>query len=194
LVETMATPALLHALLVEVERMAAMLDTAGAATRELRSAIATRIDLDLGDCHVLLAEVTARRGIDLVWEIDTMPPLPFDTQVLRSLLCNLVTNAIDACTDSDCIEVCAMLEDGAFVLQVLDTGAGMSPDTLAHCTEAFFSTKPGGFGIGLALCRELVEAAGGSFEIVSRPGSGTRVAVWLPLDPGLAPRLANHLD
>lgn len=182
LVETMATPALLHALLVEARRMATMLDTAGATTRELRTMSTQRIDGDLDSCKVLLAQVTACHGIDLVWQIERMPELPFDTQVLRSLLCNLVANAIEACSNTgDSIEVCALLDGPDFVLQVLDTGVGMTPETLARCMDPFFTTKPDGFGIGLAICRDLVERAGGRFEIVSSEGAGTRVQARLPL-------------
>lgn len=186
LVETMGAPAFLHALLVEVRRMASMLETAGAATRELRTASTQRIDGDLDACRVLLTQVTACHGVDLVWRIEAMPELPFDTQVLRSLLCNLVANAIEACRSGDSIEVCASLEGGDFMLQVLDTGVGMPPETLARCTDPFFTTKADGFGIGLALCRELVERAGGRLDVASRVGAGTRVRARVPVQLNLA--------
>lgn len=172
---------LLHALSSEARRMASMLDTAGAVTRELRTATAQRIGEDLDACRVLLGHVTACHGVELVWQVEALPELPFDTQVLRSLLCNLVANAIEACRPGDVIEVWAGLDAADFALQVLDTGVGMSPETLVRCTEPFFTTKPDGFGIGLALCRELVTRAGGRFEVASSKGAGTRVQVRVPL-------------
>jgi signal transduction histidine kinase len=178
---------LIQALLVEARRMALMLETTGASTRALRAAQPSRVDRDLRECRSLLARVAWRRGVALDWQVHDMPPLELDTGVLRSLLCNLIANAIDACNPSDTIEVDARLvaeDDGAptrFELRVSDNGAGMSPEVLRRCTEPFYSTKTGGCGIGLALCRDVVEAAGGSLIVDSVPEVGTSVILRVPL-------------
>jgi CheY-like chemotaxis protein len=65
---------------------------------------------------------------------------------------------------------------------VTDTGAGMSPATLARAGEPFFTTKPvgRGTGLGLAMARSFAEGSGGRMTIESEPGRGARIALWLP--------------
>ncbi len=66
-------------------------------------------------------------------------------------------------------------------ISVADTGEGMSPDAQAHLFEPFFTTKYSGhLGLGLAICRGLVEAHGGSVRVESVPGSGTVVTLAFP--------------
>jgi signal transduction histidine kinase len=70
---------------------------------------------------------------------------------------------------------------------VTDTGAGIPPDDLAHVLDPFFSTKADGTGLGLPIARQIAVAHGGSLEIQSVAGEGTRVEVRLPLVHGAAP-------
>ena len=64
---------------------------------------------------------------------------------------------------------------------VTDSGPGISPGDLQHVLEPFFSTKTEGTGLGLPIARQIAAAHGGSLEIESVPGDGTRVEVRLPL-------------
>lgn len=66
-------------------------------------------------------------------------------------------------------------------LQIEDSGTGMDPETLKHCLEPFFTTKPEGTGLGLPSVRGTVAAMGGALEIHSNPGEGTRFSLFLPL-------------
>ncbi|MFM7076391.1 MAG: ATP-binding protein, partial [Planctomycetaceae bacterium] len=62
---------------------------------------------------------------------------------------------------------------------------GMDEETMAHIFEAFYSTKSGGSGLGLPTARKIVEAHGGTIDIESAPGRGTKVTIWLPAPPRL---------
>jgi signal transduction histidine kinase len=73
--------------------------------------------------------------------------------------------------------------DGGALVQVLDRGRGMSEEVMRKALLPFYSTKPGGTGVGLPLCREIVEAHGGRLRLQSRRGGGTVVSVWLPPPP-----------
>jgi signal transduction histidine kinase len=67
--------------------------------------------------------------------------------------------------------------DGVLELDVTDTGAGMSEEAVRRATDLFFTTKPQGSGIGLALIAQLVARDHGNLEISSQPGRGTRVSL-----------------
>ena len=105
----------------------------------------------------------------------------FDPSQLQQVLINLVKNALEATEDGAPVNVrVARAADGGTFLQVLDRGHGMSDEVLRKALLPFYSTKPSGTGVGLPLCREIVEAHGGKLRIQSRPGGGTVVSLWLP--------------
>ena len=70
------------------------------------------------------------------------------------------------------------------VIEVTDTGTGMAPEVLARCFDAYFSTKKGGTGLGLAMTRRILEEHRGTVEVWSEPGRGTRFRLRLPLNDG----------
>ena len=67
-----------------------------------------------------------------------------------------------------------------------DTGAGMSEETLSRMFDLFFTTKPQGTGLGMALARSVIDLHAGALSINSTPGKGTRVTVRLPIQPASA--------
>jgi signal transduction histidine kinase len=77
------------------------------------------------------------------------------------------------------LEVSAAPEGGHRVM-VLDRGTGMSDAVLENAMVPSFTTKPGGSGMGLALCREIVDAHQGHLRIARRAGGGTAISFWLP--------------
>ena len=105
----------------------------------------------------------------------------FDAAQLQQTLINLLKNATEACGDAPDVELlCEVAADGASTLTVLDRGGGMSDDVLRHALVPFFSTKEKGTGLGLALCREIVEAHRGKLRLSRRAGGGMEIACWLP--------------
>ena len=66
------------------------------------------------------------------------------------------------------------------VLEVSDTGPGVSPDTAKNLFNAFYSTKAAGMGMGLSICKSIVEAHGGSVAVAVAPGGGALFRVVLP--------------
>jgi signal transduction histidine kinase len=72
---------------------------------------------------------------------------------------------------------------GGFALEVSDRGSGLTAEVLRDALLPFYSTKPKGTGLGLTLCREIVDAHGGRLSIANREGGGAVVTVWLPQAP-----------
>jgi two-component system, NtrC family, sensor kinase len=126
----------------------------------------------------------ARRGIETVLELAAeLPPVRFSRNDLQHIVLNLVSNSLDAMGEKGSRIVITTRQDGdgAALLAVQDDGPGIRADLLEQVQEPFFSTKHGGVGLGLAICRSLAWQNGGSLEIESAPGEGTRVAVELRL-------------
>jgi signal transduction histidine kinase len=102
---------------------------------------------------------------------------------LEQVLLHLVQNAIDASPSESPVFVRVAREGIHGVLEVLDSGSGMSPEFIrSRLFKPFDSTKSGGFGIGAYEARELVRAMGGRLEVESREGMGARFIIRLPLN------------
>ena len=110
-------------------------------------------------------------------------PASFDVSQLEQVMINLLKNAVESGSTRDdvVVSVRESPEAGAgFLLEVADRGSGLAEEVLRDALLPFYSTKPTGTGLGLTLCREIVEAHGGRLSIANRPGGGAVVTVWLP--------------
>ncbi|HUO85934.1 MAG TPA: ATP-binding protein [Thermoanaerobaculia bacterium] len=118
------------------------------------------------------------------FRLDGEPPARpgrFDRGKMQQVLLNLLANAREAGSPPEEVAVSvAETSDGAVVLAVADRGGGMGDEEMRSALVPFFSTKRAGAGLGLALCREIVEAHGGRLRLERRPGGGTTVVCWLP--------------
>jgi PAS domain S-box-containing protein len=140
------------------------------------------------DEALAICETQARaRGIEVHRHDHDGGPLHVngDALRLRQALINLLSNAVKYNRDGGAIDIRAHADAGRIVLEIADTGLGMTPDQLAHLYEPF--NRLGrerevteGTGIGLVLTRQLVERMNGRLEIDSEAGHGTRVRITLP--------------
>jgi nitrogen fixation/metabolism regulation signal transduction histidine kinase len=109
-------------------------------------------------------------------------PVRFDPAQMQQALINLLKNAQESGSPPEEIRlVVEDLSEGGLRLRVQDRGAGMNDDVLRKALLPFYTSKPGGSGLGLPLCREIVEAHGGHLRIERREGGGTEVVCWLPV-------------
>jgi len=105
----------------------------------------------------------------------------FDAGQMQQTLINLLKNAHEASSGTPEVELSAeVAADGASIITVSDRGSGMTDDVLRHALVPFFSTKEKGTGLGLALCREIVEAHRGKLRLTRREGGGMEITCWLP--------------
>ena len=104
----------------------------------------------------------------------------FDPAQIEQVIINLVKNAKEAGAPPDSIELQVQEHASGWRLQVLDRGAGMSEEVLRNALLPFYSTKPSGAGLGLTLCREVIEAHGGRISLANRPGGGLAATLWIP--------------
>jgi D-alanine transaminase len=113
-----------------------------------------------------------------------LPAVLLDRALFKQALLNLLLNAQQAMLQGGQLTIQATAEGREVVLSLIDTGKGMRPEVLAKVFRPFFSTRPGGTGLGLATTRKIVEAHGGTIGIDSEPGKGTRITIRLPAAPG----------
>lgn len=101
--------------------------------------------------------------------------------LLETTLDLLLQNAVEAMPGGGSVILHAAEEDGRALLIVRDSGPGVAPEALAHLFEPFHTTKSSGhLGLGLALCREMVQLQGGDVEVATAPGCGTTVTLSFP--------------
>jgi two-component system, NtrC family, sensor histidine kinase HydH len=110
-----------------------------------------------------------------------LPTVLLDREAFHGALLNLVLNAQQAMPDGGQLVVRTHLTREGAALDLIDTGCGMDSETRARIFETFFSTKPGGSGLGLPTARKIIEAHGGRIDLQSEKGRGTQVTIALPV-------------
>lgn len=144
--------------------------------------------IELLSMDPLAAEMELERRFD-----PSIPELLADADRLVQVFLNLARNALQAMEPGGVLEVRTRMtldhrlstESGrtrpTLLVSIVDDGAGIAPELLQEVTTPLFTTRRGGTGLGLAVARHWVDRHGGSLRIESRPGTGTKVRVALPL-------------
>ncbi|MFH1024866.1 MAG: ATP-binding protein [Planctomycetota bacterium] len=119
----------------------------------------------------------------------TAPGLPayrLDRDKFKQALLNLILNGIEAMpTGGELMIRTYPGENGAVVVEIIDTGEGIAPDRRAKIFRAYFSTKKGGTGLGLATTKRIIEEHDGTIEFHSEMGKGTSFKITLPIKAGV---------
>jgi PAS domain S-box-containing protein len=173
----------LHLIHEEVQRLEKFLADLGSFTRT------TPTHKTPGDLVALIREVAelmeaAFKEKGVVFQLLDPPPLPpilFDSGQIRQVLINIFKNALEAMPQGGRLTVGLEIKDGHLNLTVADTGHGISPEHLQVLFTPFFSTKERGTGLGLTICRGLIEQHQGEIKIDSEVDRGTTCTIRLPL-------------
>jgi two-component system sensor histidine kinase HydH len=128
-----------------------------------------------------LGPTAKQRNVDINWfpEPD-LPPVRLDADLFEQALLNLMLNAEQAMPDGGTLTLIGRTDGGRVFLDVIDTGIGIEPEAMAKLFRPFHTTKPDGNGLGLATTRKIVAAHGGTIEVQSTPGCGTKFTIALP--------------
>jgi PAS domain S-box-containing protein len=127
-------------------------------------------------------------GLRRLWPKLQVAPAPdrpayFDRAQIQQVVINLVKNALESGGNEDEVRLevnTGPAEEGGVRVTVLDRGAGMSEEVMGDATLPFFTTKPSGSGLGLAVCREIVEQHRGRLRLARRAEGGMAISFWLP--------------
>jgi two-component system NtrC family sensor kinase len=167
----------------------------GEASRGFR--LMDRFSLYMQDEEPIVTEVHVNELLDdllsfLHWELEhrgihvtrdyqaPMPPLRSDRGKLRQVFQNLLLNAVSALEKGGGIHLTTRTDGSRITVVVGDNGPGISDADLARIFEPLYTTKPRGTGLGLPICRTILEQLGGAISVDSSPGGGAAFAVTLP--------------
>lgn len=127
-----------------------------------------------------IAEPAPSIGVEMTLASD-LPLAPIDRAQLFQVFENLVRNALQAMGETGTLRLATEASPAGCRVIVADTGPGIPADLLGQVFEPLVSTKTTGTGLGLALCKRIVEAHGGNIQARSQPGEGTTFIIDLPL-------------
>ncbi len=119
-------------------------------------------------------------NIELVATVDGEQMIWCDHDRITQVLVNLITNAVQAIEDSGQVTLHIDNTGAGTTIEVADDGAGMPPTHRYRIFDIFFTTKATGTGLGLPICRKIVEAHDGAIDVNSKPGRGTTFTIFLP--------------
>jgi signal transduction histidine kinase len=161
-----------------------------------RGSISKRSQVNLNDLVretlLLLKPVLEEKSVHVVSQLaESLPSLNAHAGSLQRVLINLLNNAVDSLVEERKITIATYLSRATeqqrpgIIIEISDTGTGISPDLLPKVFDFFMTTKDSGngTGLGLAVCREIVKEHGGKITITSEIGKGTKVTIFLPTEP-----------
>lgn len=144
----------------------------------------------VGQCVDMLRPIADQRQITIEMDVDDsasmLEPQPSDAAKLREVLVNLIDNAVHYNKDQGSVTLRVAAAPKSVILEVIDTGVGMTPETQSHLFERFFradlsrQSETVNAGLGLAIVKGYVDLFGGTISVTSTPNQGTTFRVTLP--------------
>ncbi len=178
-----------HLLLVqrETERCSAIVRNLLDFARERPLAVKeVNVNLVVDEAVQLLANQIQIQGVTLEKRLGQVPLVDADFGQLRQACVNVIMNACEAMSRGGKLAIeTGLIEDGRWVeLAFQDTGPGIPPDHLSKIFDPFFTTKEKGTGLGLSVVYGIVEKHGGTIDLRTEVGKGTRIGIRLPASSG----------
>jgi signal transduction histidine kinase len=114
-------------------------------------------------------------------------PFPLDSELMERVFYNLLLNAAQASPEGGVVTVKTRPAPGGVEASIIDRGCGIDPSHIENIFNPFFTTKPDGVGLGLAIVAKVVDEHGGKMAVESEPSQGSVFRVFLPVD-GVPPQ------
>jgi len=130
----------------------------------------------------VLSSVMIPEKIRVIRDVkDDFPKILADPTLMKRVLTNLIKNAVEAMPESGEIRISATVKGDRAFINIRDTGVGIPEENINKIFEPFFTTKSKGLGLGLAVCKKLVEAQGGRITVKSKVGKGSEFRIEIPI-------------
>jgi PAS domain S-box-containing protein len=156
-------------------------------SRETRPREAVDINGVIREIVRLLRETARRQETRIQLQLaGSLPAVKIDRVQMQQVLVNLAINAMDAMSNTtgrrELLIATSLASPGEVLVRVEDSGPGITPEDAERIFDPFFSTKEGGIGVGLSICRSIVEAHDGRLWTEPRPGGGSIFQFTVPVD------------
>lgn len=178
----------LQAAISHGHRAAAIIERTRALSARLAPRfLPVRVNAIVDEMTAMAGYLATRAGVGLRFvPAATLPEILADRGQIEQVLLNLIRNGIEAAQAADLLRPLvvvetSLLDEGAIEVACADNGAGLETEQLARMFEPFYTTKADGMGLGLSICRTIVEAHGGHIRVGNRPEGGARVSFTLPI-------------
>jgi signal transduction histidine kinase len=146
----------------------------------------THLDQLLGEVAAIARPQMLGTGVQLEMRCASLPPVQVDRALAKQAFLNLVYNAIEAMPGGGRLTIGLERRGETAEISISDTGKGIKPEHRGRIFQLFFTTRPGGSGIGLASTYKTVQLHEGSIEFESETGQGTTFRIELPLGRAVA--------
>jgi len=151
----------------------------------------TQLDQVLDEVTGIARPQMERAHVQLETHYSPLPPVRVDRALLKQALLNLIFNAIEAMPSGGKLTLGLERRGESAEIQVRDTGKGIAPEHRGRIFQLFFTTRPGGSGIGLASAYKVIQMHDGSIDFESLVGVGTTFRIELPLPRALEPAVTR---
>jgi len=145
-----------------------------------------KLELENADPRKIIAEALSQlsipENIKVINLVQAEPRVKVDVNKMKRVIINIVKNAFDAMPNGGKLKIESRIVDGMWKLSFSDTGIGMPEEIKEKIGKPLLTTKAKGMGLGLAICKRIVEAHRGSISVESHPGKGTTFTVSIPLN------------
>jgi len=132
-----------------------------------------------------LSRTTIPGNIELTKKLDAgLPELKIDTDQIRQVLVNMIINAVEAMPEGGKLTIGTRKKDKFLEVVIADTGCGIPQENVGKIFDPLFTTKAKGIGLGLAVCKAIIERHEGHVEVESEVGKGSTFTIKLPLNGG----------
>jgi two-component system sensor histidine kinase HydH len=143
---------------------------------------AEQVETSLPDLvRATLSNVKIPENVEVAVNVQSgLSNVKLDPVLFKRVLTNLILNAIQAMPKGGRLTIAGSREDGSLIVAVQDNGLGIARENLERVFAPFFTTKAQGQGLGLAVCKRLVEAQGGTIAVSSEVGRGSTFTITMP--------------
>jgi len=130
-----------------------------------------------------LSLVRVPNNIEVLDATQDEPKIRVDVEKMKRVFVNIIKNAVGAMSNGGKLTIASREKDGVLEIVFADTGTGIQKDVLEKIWTPFFTTKAKGMGLGLPICKRIIEAHGGNISVESTVGKGTTFTVAIPIKP-----------